>query len=277
MHVYSAVFAHVYVFCTYFVRIFVHKAVGASILESLGIRQHTCIYVHILQQMRADTCNIHAISCKKNKEPVLCIYYFSDRICMYMHVHVCIYKKIVYIQTYTNQDRICMYMYVMYVYARISTYIVSSTSLLVPILGEIVYERMCTYMYMLVYVCICMYMHVYARMSTFFLEWPPAMREPMPLPQNIVSLRAAASRPHSGLPGPSDHSLFLAISNTFADSIWRSYPLPHASRAPDAPLQFHREAPPALSAFVDPVSWPITGDLVGLTPPSSLGASAATP
>ncbi len=80
-------------------------------------------------------------------------------------------------------------------------------------------------------------MHVYARMSTYFLEWLPVMRGPMPFPPKH-SLRAAASLPHSGLPGASDHSLFPAIGNTFAYSIWHKYPFQHASRAPDAPLQF---------------------------------------
>ncbi len=178
MHIYSAVFARVYVCCTFFVRFFCTKV--ASRID-FHIISHTCIYVLILQQIRSNTCNVCAIYVQKIKERVQFKHIFQDHICMYMHIYVCIYKKIVYIQTSTNQDRICMYMHVC---VCICTYFNVYCLLYFTPRAQLRQDSIWTYMYvclyMLVYVCFCMYMHVYALVSTYFLEWLPAMRGPMP-------------------------------------------------------------------------------------------------
>ncbi len=142
MHVYSAVFGRMYVFCTYFVRIFVLKVAKRIDFHIIG---HTCTYVHILQQIRANTCKYVQYTCKELRNPFrayiifqivyACICKYRYELVRKMYIYKHIPTKIVY-------ACICMYMYV---YARILMYIVSSTSLLVPILGKIVHERICTY------------------------------------------------------------------------------------------------------------------------------------
>ncbi len=137
------------------------------------------------------TCNIRAIYVQNLRNP-FCAYTIFQIVfaCICKYMYVFIRKLYIYKHIPSKIVYACICMYV-YVYARILTYIVSPTSLLVPILGKIVYERICKYickcMYMYVSVCICMYVHVCARISWKLLEWLPAMRGPMPLPPKTVS------------------------------------------------------------------------------------------
>ena len=90
---------------------------------------------------------------------------------------------------------------------------------------------------------------------------------------------AAVGGPHSGHPRASGLPFFSAICKGCEDPIWRTPPrgtaAGHASWAPEAPLSFRKEVSNARSAHYNPVPWPATADLAGLSPSRCPRASAA--
>ena len=105
LYVCCAVFARICTYCTYMHVFFVRKVVSRI---DVRIIAHTCIYLQIRTQIRANTCKTYANTCKNLRIQ----YGFKDRICTYMHVYVRIFQHDTLIWTYMNIDRICTYMHV---------------------------------------------------------------------------------------------------------------------------------------------------------------------
>ncbi len=185
-----------YVFCTYFCTQSCSAHWFPYNQSYVHIRAYTATNTCKYVQYTCIICIIRAIYVQKFKELVQFISNFQYNICMYMHVYVCIYKKIVYIPKYTNQDRMFMYIHV---YVCICTYFnVYCLLFLTPgahLRQDSIWTCIYLHLYLLAYVCICMYMHVYASTSTYLLEWLPAMLGQMPLPQNTVCQGGSQSAP----------------------------------------------------------------------------------
>ena len=116
MYVCCDVFARICTYCTYMHVFFVWKVARRI---DVRIIAHTCIYLQIRTQIRANTCKY----VRTYVQNLRIHYGFRARIFTYMNVYARIFQHDTLIWTQTNADRICKYMHVCVCMRRICMYI----------------------------------------------------------------------------------------------------------------------------------------------------------
>ncbi len=152
----------------------------------------------------------------------------------------------------------------MHVYACICMYVAAS---ILDLWTNSLQVRICTYTYMIVFVCICrICTYVYSYMHVFPGMTPSDTRTEATSPKHSLSGRQSAGHTQGTTEHLSIH-FFSALGQCLADPNWCTPP----RCAPEASLSFRTEVSNARSAHYKPVPLPITADLVGWNPSSCPG------